>query len=401
MPAIPGESYEDEVGQYVREHGPIPGLTFQFVPAPRLAWWFQREKPGIVRHSLYYNRLRCLAAGRLPAGRATAPAPQPFDLVHQLNIVCYREPGYLWKLGVPFIWGPVGGAVSMPWPYFSMLGWRDRALYGVRNLVNWLQMRIKQRCRRAARSARHIWATNEDSRRMIAQVWGCPCEVMLESGTQPVPDAAVRNYDGTRPLRLAWSGSHTGRKALPILLHALARLKAHANVEVMILGSGPQSAQCRALAVRLGVEPMIRWLGQLPRAQAVAQVAAADVFVSTSVQEETSLVVTEALSLGLPVICHDACGMGIAVTEACGIKVPSRRTSKSIEGFAAAIQFLSANPSAVQRLSAGALDRAVELSWSANARRMADMYHRVAVPDGSDCAGKTMAHQEVSPCMSA
>jgi hypothetical protein len=26
-----------------------------------------------------------------------------------LNMIGYREPGYLWKLNVPFVWGPMGG----------------------------------------------------------------------------------------------------------------------------------------------------------------------------------------------------------------------------------------------------------------------------------------------------
>ena len=32
-----------------------------------------------------------------------------FDLCHQLNMIGFREPGYLWKLNIPFIWGPIGG----------------------------------------------------------------------------------------------------------------------------------------------------------------------------------------------------------------------------------------------------------------------------------------------------
>ena len=29
-----------------------------------------------------------------------------FDLVHQLTYVSFRFPGHLWKLNVPFVWGP-------------------------------------------------------------------------------------------------------------------------------------------------------------------------------------------------------------------------------------------------------------------------------------------------------
>ena len=33
-----------------------------------------------------------------------------YILVHQLNPIGYREPGYLYELDLPFIWGPIGGA---------------------------------------------------------------------------------------------------------------------------------------------------------------------------------------------------------------------------------------------------------------------------------------------------
>ena len=40
-----------------------------------------------------------------------------FDLAHQLTMVGFREPGYLWQLGIPFVWGPVGGMGLFPWRF--------------------------------------------------------------------------------------------------------------------------------------------------------------------------------------------------------------------------------------------------------------------------------------------
>lgn len=32
------------------------------------------------------------------------------DIIHQLNMTGFREPGYLWMIEeVPFVWGPIGG----------------------------------------------------------------------------------------------------------------------------------------------------------------------------------------------------------------------------------------------------------------------------------------------------
>ena len=87
--------------------------------------------------------------------------------------------------------------------------------------------------------------------------------------------------------------------------------------------------------------------------------------------------VMESLALGLPVICHDACGMGVAVTEMCGIKVPMRGPRISEAGFAAAIRSLLASPQRVAAPSAGALARAQELTWDRKWREIAAAYDSV------------------------
>jgi len=190
----------------------------------------------------------------------------------------------------------------------------------------------------------------------------------------------VGEYDGRRPLRLVWSGLHIGRKALPLLLAAAEDLKresAQPRFELKILGGGTQSAAWRALSRKLGIDELLTWSGQIPRQRALEEMRDADVFVFTGLQEGTSTVVMEALALGLPVICHDACGMGVAVNNTCGIKVPMNGPRASQSGFAAAIRSLLADPRRVQDLSAGALARAKELSWDQKARQIAAVYNAV------------------------
>ena len=375
-----GEDYRSEIEEYCDLHGHPDGLSFEYVGLPPLAWRlvrFQSNNP-LSRALLYkgyaiWQRAAYRRALELHGRR-------PFDLAHHLSLTGFREPGFLWKLGIPFFWGPVAGASNMPWRFFGMMGWRDRLFYGTRNVINTWQMRHSRRSRRAARLARHIWVVGDDNRRLVCDTWGCRNASLLpDSGTCPRVAARIRKHDETGPLRLAWSGLHIGRKALPILLHALAGLGPGYPVELTILGGGAETVAWQDLAQHLGIRDRTHWTGQLPQAEAVARVAEADVFVFTSIQEGTPNVVLEALSLGLPVICHDACGMGAVVDDTCGIKVPLRNPACSIKGFAEAIRRLHCCPAEVARLSAGALRRADELSWDAKARVIAETYERTLV----------------------
>jgi glycosyltransferase involved in cell wall biosynthesis len=207
---------------------------------------------------------------------------------------------------------------------------------------------------------------------------------MGETGTSVRADASPKRRDGRRPLRVVWSGSHIGRKALPILLYALAKRQNGVNddVEIVVLGDGPESGRWRTLAGRLGLAGHIRWTGALPRADALAEVASGDVLAFTGVQEGTPHAGLEALSLGLPVGCHDACGMGTAVTADCGVKVPLRDPRTSVDGFRAAIRRLASDALEFGRLSEGALRRAEQLSWDAKVREIANTYDRVIATGG-------------------
>ena len=401
------EHFRDEVERYCQEQGAIGGLRFEFVDRPLLSRLLQQTHLTLTA-PLYYLGY---AAWQRAAFRAARRLHQehPFDLTHQLTITSFREPGYLWKLSTPFVWGPVVGAADVPWSYFSILTRRDQLFYGLRNLVNAWHKRTKLRSRRAALAARWIWVSGQDNRALVTDRWGAASHVMVETGTTSAV-GAVRRYDGQRPLRLIWSGLHVGRKALPLLLRALTQCKS-ANYELTVLGDGRQRSTWQAQAKLLGIDARITWTGHLPREQALQKMSDADVFVFTSVQEGASSVVMEALSRGLPVVCHDACGMALAVDDACGIKVPLINPDQSVEGFARALDRLMAEKGLVEQLSRGALERTGALSWDEKGKQIARVYDHVVKSSpppigkrrasGSSSSGPPLTSVAVSPVSTA
>ncbi len=382
---------EQAYRRYVDEHGPLPGLTMSWVEQPWLSRLLQQE--GTWQRAFYYHGYRASEKAAF-AQAQRLHAQQPFDLAYRLNMTGFREPGYLWQLDIPYAWGPIAGAVMMPRPFFPLLSRRDRVFYWIRNRLNARQMKTIGRCRLAARKAAQLWAVDHLNQAMIREHFAAESDILLDSGCQPVADAVVRHYPGVaestsaarRPLSILWSGVHEGRKCLPILLHALAKLRDRAAAEtperafpfrLKVLADGPETAHWKALAEDLGLSPVITWTGMLPHEQAVAAMNDADVFVLTSLQEAATHVVMEALASGLPVLCHDACGMAVAIDHRCGMKVPLVDPRTSIDGFAAALQELIEQPSRISELSAGAIARAEQLSWSRKAREIADAFDRI------------------------
>ncbi len=387
FPGVKGE-VKAECDKYFAEKGNLPGLTLEFVDAPPLSRIFEENNSKSILRAFISIGNRAWQKAALARVREMH-AQQPFDAAHHLTITGYREPGYLWKLGVPFFWGPVTGASDVPMRYFGLMDWRDRIAYTGRNLANWVQMRFAPRPRKAARAAAHVWVVGKDNHDMVNGLWGVKCTELFETGTlMPKPDQAIRTFEPGQTLRLISSGLLVGRKALSIVLQALAMVGREFPWEYTIMGTGPAKEKWEAMGKSLGLGDRVRWTGNLPHAQALAEVQNKHVFLFPSLKEGTPNVVPEALSKAVPVICHDMCGMGHMVTDACGIRIPADGPEASARGFAAAIRKLATTPGEIERLSRGALERAAEITWDRNAQIMAEAYWQHSPKSNLDIQGK-------------
>ncbi len=357
--------------EYFRLHGTVSGLTIEYIPPSVrtriLSWCCGLPGLGLLYYSAYNSWQRDAFARALLLHESAR-----FDIAHHLTFGSFREPGYLWRLPIPFVWGPISGASSPPVRMLFVGGARS----AVRSLANFFQKRFARRSILAARKAAMTWVSTDDDSRLIRR-WGGKCEPQFDVGTSFVSERARTRRPG-EPLRFVWSGSHIPRKALPIALHAFSRLPKDGTFHMQVLGKGKDTARCQALAKSLKIDHLLTWHGQCDHKAALEIMSRAHALLHTSITEATSTVVLEALGLGLPVVCHDACGMHLAITEECGIKVPLRDRDTSIDGFTCAMGRLG-DVARYGELSAGAIRRAAELTWDKKVLRMSQLY-RAACP---------------------
>jgi glycosyltransferase involved in cell wall biosynthesis len=381
--ALYPNSYRDAVERYFAAHGPIPGLKVVYVKQPpitercaRINQKLMALTKGVGWQPLFYVGLD--EWHREAFRVATALDFANFDIVHQLTPISFLRPGYFWKSGLPFFWGPLGGMYKVPSAFAQWGGFKTRLFENVRNATIEWRFRTSTGFRRAVRSAVCIWTITDDERRMVDRLAPGKPIPMIETASPAGIKGIIRRYDHMRPLRLIWSGEHTARKAMPLLLQAIALLESRHVVSLDVLGEGPETANWQKLAEKLHLRG-ITWHGKLPYQDALQTMGEADVFVHSSIREGTPHVVLEALSWGLPVICHDACGMGVVVDDTCGIKVPFISPEKSIEGFRDALERIICSPEFVERLSAGALRRSSVLNWDAKVKEIAEAYSQTGI----------------------
>jgi glycosyltransferase involved in cell wall biosynthesis len=302
-----------------------------------------------------------------------------FDIVHQLTYVGFRFPGYLWKLGRPFVWGPIGGLENTHWSFLPEFGIGGGLYYAGRNLINSFDKKYLPGPKKAFRKARGgLIAATSGIQKEIFKCYGVYSEVICETG--PSGEIA-RNYSGRRPseiLKLSWSGEHLPGKALPLLLKALAKLPSGITWQLDILGDGYCTDRWQKLAAKYGVNNHCSWHGRITRTWAIRLVHQSHVFVITSMKDLTSTVLLEALSQGVPVICPDHCGFSNVVTETCGIKIPLTTPRQFVISLADAIALLAGNEEKRRELARGALRRIQDFLWEEKVRQVNTIYQRVA-----------------------
>ena len=285
-----------------------------------------------------------------------------FDIVHQLTMVGFREPGYLWRLGVPFVWGPVGGMGVFPWRFIAKVGWYGGLYYLGYNFYNLAQMRFMRRPELAALAASCglIAATPENQVEMRNR-WGVESTVLPEVGLPMEPIVNPLDHPAGKPLRVVWTGLHLPRKALNLGLEAMAQMSS--PMELHVLGKGQCTPIWEGLAQQLGVSRHCHFHGWLPREQALVVMRSAHVLLITSLRDLTSTVTIEALALGLPVVCLDHCGFAHVIDESCGIKVPVTEPGSVVKGLSEALTLLANDEEQRRHLAQGALMRARAFSW--------------------------------------
>ena len=337
-----------------------------------------RLRVHFLAHTAAEARLMALPGGYYPGyrrwqRRALAfarrrHAEAPFDLTHHASLVGYREPGDLWTLDVPFVWGPVGGTQNTPARYLWDGGLRMALGEGLRSALNHVQLRASPRVRRAAAAAAAVLAANEQVRRELSAALGVEPRVLLETGIREVRAPRRWADRAPGPLRVVWAGETLHRKGLHLALRALRALRAEGTeAELLVLGDG-------ADAGTLAGVPGVDFRGWVTRAQVFEAYREGDVLAFTSLRDTSGNVVLEAMADGLPVVYLDHQGAHDMGSPEAGIPVPVTTPAASVAGLVAGLRALATDPARYDRLSAGAVEQARRFLWTRNGDAVNALY---------------------------
>lgn len=364
--------FEEPLTQYCKTFPEeVKHITFHFIPSayhetirkiwpPSYYWFYRAWQKRAYRYAVELDKI------------------ENFDLVHQVNLAGYREPGYLWKLGKPYVIGPLGGFTQTAWRLLPGLGLHGAVFYGLRNIMNSWQKRMGFAAKTLPIHAKSIIVSDPEAVKDVQHIWKRDSILMREVGTpatvNPNDYAPARRTDSA-PLRICWAGLLEPRKALQFLLHAIHLCTFSITVDV--LGSGPQLKKWQSLVSKLGINHSVNFRGHVSHDEVLKYMKKSHLFCFTSIHEGgTGTVVLEALQHGLPIVCLDHCGFSSVVNEHCGIKIPITNSSEISKNFAKALDFLYHNEDRRFQMAQQAIQESKKYTWEAKMEVLNSIYNK-------------------------
>jgi glycosyltransferase involved in cell wall biosynthesis len=342
-------------------------LQFSYYDLPAWARWWKRGGRGVRLYYLLWQ----WGAYRSAQGLCRRTR---FDLVHHLTFGVFRHPSFMGRLGLPFVFGPVGGGETAPHALRRTFPLRGYVADALRDLANWL-VRVDPLMASVYRGAAVTLCKTAETLQRIPGRYHDKCRVHLEVGTPGAAPQARRPAEQAR-FRVLYVGRFVYWKGLHLGLMAFARLlERHPGAQLTVIGAGPDEAWLRTQARRLGIEGSVVWMPWQEREDVLRAYPRHDVFLYPSLHDSSGNAVLEALAGGLPVVCMKLGGPGELVTDECGIRVAAGESAQVVGSLADALGALADRPQLVEQMSRAAQQRASrQYSWNRQVERMEELY---------------------------
>ncbi|MAT53958.1 MAG: hypothetical protein CMN32_05715 [Saprospirales bacterium] len=264
-----------------------------------------------------------------------------FDIAHHLNFHNDWTPSFLWLLGKPLVWGPIGHHHKIPSEFLKPYGFKawlnDRILWWLKKAFWTLDPFLKI----TKWTSGKILCMNSS----VDEVLHVPAEkhvLIPPTATEEPPQLNIETDD----FRVISVGRFVPLKGFDVTVRAFARFYhrqpavVQRKLKLTLIGKGPEEQRLRRMIKEEqlpdGVVEIIPWI---ERSELPKYYASSKAFFFPS-HEGAGMVVVEALSYGLPVVCFNNYGPGEFTDDGCAIRVNYDSYEACLDRFAEGLERL-------------------------------------------------------------
>ena len=299
------------------------------------------------------------------------------DLHHNLNFHNDWAPTFLWLLKKPLVWGPIGHHPPIPKNYI-------RPIYGVKAyLIDQLKFITKNIFWYLDP---FLWMSRLRAKKILYMNTVSANKVNIKKddkiifpsvGSEDVVNIKIKNeyFD------IISIGRFIPLKGFDLSIESFRKFFKRLSDEdkkkarLIIIGQGEEEQKLRKMISDFKLDSVIVVKNWMDREQLATIYASASVFLFPS-HEGAGMVVSEAMSYGLPVVCFDNAGPGEFVNSDSGIKIPYSDYEQSTTEFADHLQTLFHKPDVRKILSIGARNRFMKMfNWNVKGEILNEIYN--------------------------
>ena len=339
-----------------------------------LPYWMRFWKKGERGAMLYFYLWQLFIPGFIKRANVS------YDIVHNLNFHNDWTPTFLWLLKKPLVWGPIGHHPKAPAeyvykPYGKIEYFKSRGLWLVKNMFWTLDPFLKIAFKKADK--------------IICMNTGAEANILQKSKIVKMPAVSADPVDSglmsqtKKVFTILSVGRLVTLKGFDVTLKAFYKFymslssDKKKNVRLHLVGKGPLLKSIKEQIKEFRLEDAVLITEWVEKEKMKEIYAEASVFFFPS-HEGAGMVVPEALSYGLPVICFDNEGPGEFIDASCGLKVLYSTYEKSIEQFAFRLDHLYHDQHFYEKLSLGALQKfKSKFDWKVKGEILKDIYDSI------------------------
>ena len=283
-----------------------------------------------------------------------------FDIAHSLNFHSDSQPNFLWKLGKPTFWGPIGHHPRVQKEFitkhYAYLNYVKDKLYGA---VKWSFRNLDPYFKKAVKNSTKIFVINSS----VGKVISAPSDKVIKMpavASVPVADVDFNQKNDDEFVVLSVGRFHY-MKGFDLTIEAFSKFieslpeDLKEKCKLRLVGKGEEKETLEKLAKQKSIWKHIDWIDWVEKEEMENIYRTSDVFLFPS-HEGAGMVVPEAMSYGLPIICLDNYGPGELVGDA-GLKVKYASYKNVVLEFSKHLINLINNKPLQEKLSQLALDR--------------------------------------------
>ena len=367
--AITRENNQPHIEKYMLENPSEVYENIQFLYFD-LPYWMRFWKKGGRGAMLYYWMWQKGIVSFIKKQNVN------FDIVHNVNFHNDWTPSYLWKLNKPFIWGPIGHHPEIPKQYLAPFN----KSYFIKDKLTWW---IKQyfwnfsfSLKKTVNKADYVLCMNSS----VAEILK-----LKKEKYQVIPSVATEDFGCEKQVEndsftLISAGRLVPLKGFDLSILAFAKFfkglseAEKSKAKLIIVGSGPEKGLLKQMCKDNSIENNVEFIKWIDRVDLLEIYKKSTAFLFPS-HEGAGMVVAEALSFGLPVICLDNCGPGEFISEKSGIAVKMGDYNFTVNGLSDAILKIYSNKELAQKMSDEArVHFEQNFKWDRRGDQLKDIY---------------------------